>query len=884
MRIFYQFRHFFFSIGTGGFGVLQSIFSPEFFLSIWEWFKEAPILALFEIITVFALFEASIQFIRWRHFENLAKNFVHMKIILPREDSKKDHEEKTEKDFKEKIAVMQQLFRAVYEISDLNLRNIIRTAFWQNDQVSFELIAEDKELSFYVVCSPYYQTIIEKQITTFYTSAEVSIQKAKRFRPRKYVTNGFAFFQKNGRLWPIRMYDAMESDPLNDIANVLSKLEEDEHAAIQLVIHPISDSWRKEAKKTGTRFYQRKRATWIDKIPIIKSIPIISHFFRLLSWGIHGGGGGKTNEPGASSGDSFIRMLQPEEEKAKHMGEKAAESGFECAIRMLASAKTHKKVEDILNNLSSAFTVFKDANTNWFENRRILPINSINSLLILHAFHKRLVHFWHKTSLFTPKELATIFHFPDAKYNKIPTIKWLKYKVLPPPVDLPKEGMLLGNNNFRGMNTPVYIKEHDRSRHFYVIGKSGSGKSALLSWMARQDAQNGNGFCVVDPHGDLVDDVLQYVPKSRVKDVVYFNPADTERPMGLNMLEANTSEEKDRASLDAMEIFIKLFGNEIFGPRLQHYFRNGALTLMDDDEEGATLLDIPRLFVDEEFQKKKVSKVKNHVVRSFWEHEIAKTGQREKEEMIPYLSAKFGPFLTNTTMRNIIGQTSSAFNVRKIMDEGKILLVNLSKGKIGDINAQLLGLVFVNKIAQAAMSRADIPEEERRPFYLYVDEFQNFATDTFADILSEARKYKLALIMAHQYISQLQEGQGGIKIDQKESPVKAAVFGNVGTMMSFKIGAEDAEYFEKEYAPYLSAQDIIGIANYKAYLKLNIDNATSRPFSLGTIWDTSDRRKDVAEIAKEYSRLKYTREKTFVDKEIEERIGINTSENEEDSD
>lgn len=577
-----------------------------------------------------------------------------------------------------------------------------------------------------------------------------------------------------------------------------------------------------------------------------------------------------TNAPGASGGDSYVRMLQPKEEAAKRIGEKAGQSGFDTTIRILASAKTADRTEEICNNMVVSFSIFKDNYTNWFQNRRIIPIDFINTPILYHCFKNRLGSFFHKASLLVPEELASLYHFPDAKYNQIPIIKWLDYKVLPPPVDIPKEGILLGNNVFRGEKTPIRMLRNDRTRHHYIIGKSGSGKSVMLSYMARQDIANGDGCCVIDPHGDLIEEVLSFVPKERAKDVVVFDPADTERPMGLNLLEAHTPEEKDRASLDAMQIFIKMFGNEIFGPRIQHYFRNGCLTLMDDEDEGATLLDVPRLFTDDEFQKYKVSKVKNPVVKSFWTNEMAKTGQREKEEMIPYFSSKFGPFITNTTIRNIIGQPKNAFNIRQVMDDQKILLVNLSKGKIGDTNAQLLGLIIVNKINMAAMSRVDIPQKERKDFYLYVDEFQNFATDAFADILSEARKYRLALIMAHQYINQLTQTPNG----QQNPKIRDAVFGNVGTMMSFKVGADDGEYLAKEYSPTLSQQDIIGIANYKAYVKLNINNTTSRPFSMETIYDMKDANQKIAEIIKKYSRLKYGRKKIFVDQEIEGRLGI----------
>lgn len=398
----------------------------------------------------------------------------------------------------------------------------------------------------------------------------------------------------------------------------------------------------------------------------------------------------------------------------------------------------------------------------------------------------------------------------------------------------------------------------------------------FVGYLARQDLWNGDGLCVIDPHGDLVEDIISFTPKERAKDMIVFDPADYERPMGLNMLEVISTDpaaraiEKDRAALDATSIFIKIFNEEVFGPRIQHYFRNGCLTLMDDEDEGGTLIDVPRLFVDDAFMKYKVSKVKNPVVKAFWDHEYASTGDREKQEMIPYFSSKFGPFITNTTIRNIIGQPKSAFNLRRVMDDQKVLMVNLSKGMIGDLNAQLLGLIFVSKINMAAMSRADTPEDQRKDFFLYVDEFQNFATDTFGEILSEARKYHLALIMAHQFIAQI----GGNKANDGKPSIKDAVFGNAGTIMSFKVGAEDAEYLEKEYAPLLSQQDIIGIANFTTYCKLNIDNATTRPFDMKTIWDNTYKDPERAKIIKEYSRKMYGRKKEYVDMEIEARLGI----------
>ncbi len=818
----------------------------------------------------------------FRRFEFLGDRFVHLRVKLPRKDSKLDTEKRTEKDFHEQIAKAEQFFRSLSETRDLNLYNMIfKRMLWKKPQISFELQFENQKLWFTIVCDKYYQRIIQKQVTSFYESAEIEILEPKeRFelKPKGNHVNGFYMHTTKAPWFPVQTYKDIEDDPLNTLANSFSKLTPEETGAIQMVIHPASKRWQRTATEVGTQMFKGK-----GKDSKGVSIPIIGPILRILWWPIRVLFKGYdpatdsmgTNQPGASGGDSFVRMLQTEEEIAKSIGDKANRAGFETVIRVFASSPNRSRVQEILDGIFVSFNVFEGNGTNRFENRRIIPLNIINSPWIFHNYRYRLLAFFEKKSLLATNELATIFHFPDARYNKIPTIKWMDYKVLPPPINLPNEGIVLGNSVYRGITKPVQMLREDRTRHTYMIGKSGSGKSVLLWNMARQDVANGEGICLIDPHGDLVEDVLACTPKDRAKDVIVFDPGDKERPMGLNLLETKNPDERDRASLDAMEIFIKLFGNEIFGPRIQHYFRNGCLTLMADEQEGATLIDIPRLFIDDDFQRYKVSKVKNPVVRAFWENEMANTGQREKQEMIPYFTSKFGPFVTNTIMRNIIGQTKSAFNVREVMDSGKVLLINLSKGKIGDINAQLLGMIVVSKINMAAMGRADMPQEKRKDFYLYVDEFQNFATDTFASILSEARKYRLNLIMAHQYIAQLTESPGGISIGQKDSKIRDAVFGNVGTMMSFKVGAEDGEYLEKEYAPDLSQQDIIGIANYKAYIRLNIQNTTSRPFSMETLYDPSLKNEKVAEVVKKYSRMKYGRKKEFVDAEIEARMGMN---------
>lgn len=832
-----------------------------------------PLWSVLGVVIFIILVKVGIRMFNFIYMVQIAsKRLVHIKVSLPRQESQKDKEKAEEKDFKEKIAIMEQFFRNIHELSELSLANTIRTFIFKDDIVSFEYIAKDKVVDFYVVVQKRYKNLLDKQITSYYPHAEITTVDAVELKPKGNKLKCYYAYQKRDSFYPIRTYKTLENDPLNDITNIFSKFNDSDAASIQILVRAKkSKKWKKKVEEAGTQMFAGKKPGGL-KIPLIG--PIFNFIGMLITGEVETKGeGGKS---GPYGGGGYVRMLQTREEIAKKIGEKAGHVPFDCVIRVIGSGENRKRATEITNNIALALNLFKDPQMNWFQTRRIIPIDKINSKISKFNFDRRLLYtrfgfFGEKLSVLDAQELASIFHFPSSRFNYVPIINWLKYKILPAPVDVPvlidpKDGVTLGHNVYRGEKKLVAILREDRTRHQYCIGKSGSGKSAFLSWMARQDMANGDGMCVVDPHGDLIEELIQFVPKERAKDVIIFNPSDTERPMGLNILEAGNPAEMDLASSQATEIFIKIFGDEIFGPRIQHYFRNGCLTLMEDSEEGATLIDVPRLFVDEEFMKYKVSKVKNPVVRSFWEHEYANTGERERQEMIPYFSSKFGPFITNSIMRNTIGQTKSAFNFRKAMDDQKILLINLSKGKMGDLNTQLLGLIVVARLQMAAMSRVDMPESERKDFYLYVDEFQNFATDSFASILSEARKYHLALIMAHQYIKQLEKKQ--------DTSIRDAVFGNVGTMMSFKIGADDAEYMAKEYAPVLTEQDVLGIANYKAYIKLNIRNSTSRPFSLETIYDMSKASPKIGEIIKQYSRMKYGRKKEFVDQEISARIGI----------
>ena len=836
------------------------------------------------------------------------KNLRYLKVTVPRADSKLDKERETKKDFKEKIGMMSMFYKAVHKLAEAWLKDTFLNFIFKHSKISLELVYENNELTFYVVTYKSYVNLVSQHLTSIYTDAEILIvdkQDYINIKPKWYSMRWASLGKENDDVFPIKTFKYLEDDPINNFTNVFGWLEKEDKAVYQVVIKP-EFKFNKLAKNAAWlvakwKYKKNKKIPFTILGWLWNPIVAIIQWPDSMVWGWN-------NAPWASEWDAYKIFNQAETEAQKIMWEAAGHPFFTSPIRILVSSKDHKRAEDWVHAIVAAASIFTDEYNNSLDNPQVREdaFPWIFTPLRYFGFKYKLVWFFQDISYFSIDEISTLYHMPDIAYNRSPIINWLEYKKLPIPHNLKspskptileekdqnwnikkvhrhlggfpvfKDWVLMWWNEYRNKKTPIYFNRKDRGRHHYIIWKSWGWKSVFIWYLARQDLRNGDWLCIIDPHGDLVEDVLEFTPKERAKDIIIFDPADTDRPMGLNILEVTSTDpdirkrEMDRAAMDATEIFIKIFGDEVFGPRIQHYFRNGCLTLMEDMEDGGTLIDVPRLFVDDAFMKYKTSKVKNPVVKSFWDFEYANTWDREKQEMIPYFSSKFGPFITNTTIRNIIGQPKSAFNIRDIMDNKKVLLVNLSKGKIWALNAQLLWLIFVSKINMAAMSRADMPQEERKDFYMYVDEFQNFATETFWEILSEARKYKLALIMAHQFIAQI----WGQWKEWKPS-IKDAVFGNAWTIMSFKVGADDAEYMEKEYAPLLSQQDIIGIANFTTYCKLNIDNATTRPFDLKTIWDNTYQNKKIAAIIKEYSRKKFGRKKKYVDMEIEARLGIN---------
>jgi hypothetical protein len=791
------------------------------------------------------------------HHSDLSRSLemVFLKIQIPKKESKEDMEQEqaSGKDFKEILGIATHMFESLHSIYTKSLTHY----FTGQDFLSLEYAVIDGQIHFYMVVPRELVSLVEKQLTGFYPDSFVErVQDYNIFKPdSKYAAYTLELTKEY--FYPIKSYSRLNSDPINNVTNALSKLSPSDGAAIQIMVRPKKDGWQHKGREEAKNIFNQKKKHGFSSLNPLSWISALFDFF------VKGEISEKKEAP-----ESAGRTTPITDEEVKALEEKNSKVGYETIIRLITASESHREAKAHLSNIKSAFAQYNSPTANGFTYTKHCSEKKIIRSFIFRHFSRpwpQILH--HKEMILSAEELASVFHLPNIRYNRTPNIAWQNFKVAPAPPNIPTEGILLGHNVFRGENKEIRIKNEDRFRHFYVIGQTGTGKSSILQVMIRQDLMNGNGLAVVDPHGSLIDDILPFIPRSRADDVIYFNPGDLDRPLGLNLLEGETPEEQELVALDAMNIMIKLFNEEIFGPRIQDYFRNGCLTLMANPQ-GGSLTDIVRLFTDDDYQRLQVEHVKNPVVRSFWENQMAKTGAREKQEMIPYFAAKFGQFVTNTMMRNIIGQARSAFDFMKVMQEGKILLMNLSKGDVGEINSKLLGLIIVSKLQMAALRRQRIPKSERKDFFLYIDEFQNYITDSIESILSEARKYRLGLIMAHQYIAQLEGADG-------KSKVKDAVFGNVGTMMAYKIGAQDAEYMAKEMAPVFSEQDLINLDKFKAVMKLSIDTQPSRPFSIIPVNPYLEKGDlEGAEAYKQLSRLKYGRDREFVENEIMRRIGV----------
>jgi hypothetical protein len=654
---------------------------------------------------------------------------------------------------------------------------------------------------------------------------------------------GYLKFKRESVI-PIKTYKEMDGDPQNALTNALAKVGETDGVAIQYVVRPAASGWRSLGLKIVRNMQQGM------------SFNEAKHGKKGMGWFTskeqHDKDKEKQRERKLSAAET--KMLEGIENKL-------SKAGLETTIRVVASAANTEEAQMYLTNVLQAFGQY-----NVYEYGNSFEKNIPSSRKgIVEGFIFRTFSSGHGLILNT-EELASLWHLP-LPTSETPNIRWMSARTAPAPINLPKSGLHVGYNVYRGRKTEVYMTDSDRRRHLYIIGKTGSGKTEFIKNMAIQDIKNGKGVAVIDPHGDLADDLMGLIPKDRLDDVVYFNPSDLERPMGLNMLEAPDESMRDFAVQEMISIFYMLFPPEMIGPMFEHNMRNYMLTLMADVQNPGTIVEIPRMISDDAFQKAWVAKVKDPLVRSFWEDEMAKTSDYHKSEMMGYLVSKVGRFVENEMMRNIIGQPKSAFNFRDIMDNGKILLVNLSKGKTGEVNASLLGLILVAKLQMAAFTRADIPEDQRKDFYLYIDEFQNFVTPSIATILSEARKYRLNLVLAHQYMGQM--------VRDGKSEIRDAVLGNVGTMMVARVGPEDIETLGKVFEPTFSGQDLMNTDMYTWNVKMIIDNAQAKPFTMKAYPPAKGSRK-VAEALKEISRLQYGQDRDLVNRDIMERAGYNT--------
>jgi len=771
----------------------------EFFDQIWWFLIWLFILAI--IVLILAAIIALVgyllfHFLKWRKREEHALDFVLLQVAVPRDNEIK-------------IDAMEQMLASLYSLKKGG-------PWWKlaflnpQEHLTFEIVGGHEDIRFFVSCPEQLRDLLEKQIHGTYPGAVVTkIDDYNIFSEEGEVAYA-SLKLRSSSFNPIKVYKDLAVDPMSVITSALAKLGDGEGAAIQLLVSPADNKWR----SLGKKFVSRTKKNEAD--------------------------------PEKAKFNVDAKTLELIENKC-------SKPGFNFSLRIVASAKTKSEAKMILGNIKAAFEQF-NGDQNGFSGDKIRVQNNFMT-----DFIYRYQPFFKFGGVLTSEELASVFHFPN-KSIETPHIFWLNAKRAPAPAGIPTEGLYIGKSVYRGVERPVYISKEDRQRHVYIIGQTGTGKSWLLRDMILQDIRAGHGVCFIDPH-DTYEQVLEMMPPERAEDVIYFDPSNTQRPMGLNIMEAYSEEQKHYVVTAIIGLFYKLYDPHqtgIVGPRLEHSIRNAMLTVMA--QEGTTFIEVQRALTDPSYVQELLPKVKDPIIRRYWTDQIAQTAEFHKSEVLDYIVSKFGRFTTNKLMRNMIGQSKSAFDFRAVMDEGKILIINLAKGLIGEENSNFLGLILIPKILTAAMSRTNVPEDQRRDFYLYVDEFQNFATPDFATILSEARKYHLNLTVANQFISQMEE------------EVRNAVFGNVGTKIAFRTGINDAQFLSHEYAPTFSEQDLLKIEARNAYVRTMVHGEPVPAFSIDTSQDIARvkamKNPKAASMIKELSALKFGRDVNVVEAEI----------------
>jgi hypothetical protein len=760
-----------------------------------------------------------------------------------------------QKPIKELLSVMEQFYAGMSSIAEAGKKFADSK---NNMTIELSIAQGSEEFIFYVSVPNDKTDLFEKHILSVFPEAKIEVEHNDYniFDEDGVSLGSVATFAKQD-IYPIKTYEQFDADPINVILNSLSKIQrEGEGASIQIVFNNVGDYYQK---------LYRKALDDILKGENLKSTTDIRHTI----WGQFSK---VATEIGKEVVDSALSGEQKKDEtKEKYIDQIAVEQIknkiatpiIETNIRLVASAKTRMRAEKILSDLESSFNQFTNSLGNSFKWNRVKD-NHLKDLFYQFTF--RLFDRGQVLPV-SIREITTVMHFPmTTQSNFSPQLKQTTAATAPAPLDIPHkgEGVFLGKNVHRNIEQDIYMTPEDRLRHMYVIGQTGTGKSTILRNLIVQDIINGDGVCFIDPHGNDVQDILSKIPKERYDDVIYFDPGYTDRPMSLNMLEYDHSnpEQKTFVVNELFSIFQKLYEGspESMGPMFEQYFRNATMLVMDDPDSGCTLLDISRVMAVKSFRDMKIARCKNPIVKQFWTEIAEKTsGESGLANMIPYITSKFDVFSANEIMRPIIAQEQSSFNFREIMDSKKILLVNLAKGRLGDINSNLIGLIVVGKILMAALSRVDSFGKEMNPFYLYIDEFQNITTPSISTILSEARKYKLSLTVAHQFINQLDE------------KIKASVFGNVGNMVVYRTGAEDAEVLQKQFEPVFKASDIMNIDNLNAYIKMLSHGKPTKPFNIRV--DHMPRgNMDIVESLKELSYLKYGKDKDVIRDEVDAKF------------
>ncbi len=716
---------------------------------------------------------------------------------------------------------------------------------------AIEIAVADKsdDIVFYVAVPSQYVDLFQKHLLSLYPHAHLTEQIHDY---NIFVAGGSSLVAraelKKHHIYPIATKESFESDPLAVILNAFSKIErEGGGAALQFVIR------RAPQKYTGVYEGIIKRVRGGMKVSdAIARSSLGGEVVASLKELVFSNSAKKKEEALPTRDHIDTEALELFAEKIKH-------PVLDVNIRIAVSSTTESRSKQILSEIESTFNQFERTQSNRFV-FSVLKGSALTQAVKAFSFRD----FVPATALpLTLRELATVLHFPGAGIDSSPQFKQSRAKTASAPTNTPTTGTLLGFNDHRGEKKDIYISELDRMRHFYIIGQTGTGKTTLMKNMIVQDIEAGHGVCFIDPHGTDIEDIVSCIPKEREKDLIYFDPSQFDSVVGLNMLEYDEKkpEQKTFVVNELFSIFQKLYGAnpESMGPMFEQYFRNATLLVMEDPSSGNTLMDISRVMADSKYRRMKLEKAKNPVVVQFWREIATKAGgEASLENIVPYIVSKFDVFTANDYMRPIIGQQKSSFNFRQIMDERKILLVNLSKGRLGEINANLIGMIVVGKLLMAALSRVDDASRSFPPFYLHMDEFQNVSTNSISAILSEARKYKLGLTIAHQFIAQLDE------------KIKESVFGNVGSMAAFRVGPEDAQFLEHQYHPTFTAADLMNVPNQTAYMRILASGIPTKPFSLSTFAPpVTDPTRVQALIAQSNSR--YGRPRDEIEAEIHKR-------------